>query len=129
MHRVVLERMLGRALGTEEHVDHINNNGLDNRRSNLRLSTIAQNQHNAKISSANSSGYKGVSFDRKDRKWAANITKNCKLLSLGRFTSIVDAALAYDKAAVRLRGEFAKTNYPAFAHESARLLEKYEGLV
>lgn len=68
MHRVIL----GVAPGVE--VDHINRNRLDNRRSNLRLATRSENARNTKRSIQNTSGYKGIQFDRVSRRWSATVT-------------------------------------------------------
>lgn len=73
LHRVILGRMLGRDLVKGEMVDHINGNGLDNRRENLRLANPSQNSRNAKLRSDNKSGFKGVSWVRNRKKWVAKI--------------------------------------------------------
>jgi hypothetical protein len=90
-------------------VDHINRNPLDNRKSNLRLCTIAENSRNSGIiSSRNTSGYKGVT--KSSKKWLARIEFNGKKMYLGSFNTPQAAAEAYDKKAVELFGEFACTN-------------------
>ena len=97
-------------------VDHINGDGLDNRRSNLRVVTQAQNTKNrSKQRSATSSPYKGVSWHKhkQHNKWSAYITANGHRKHLGYFSDPVDAAKAYDSAARELFGEFAKLNIPA----------------
>ena len=91
-------------------VDHINHDTLDNRRSNLRACTCAQNAYNKKLSSANRSGFKGVCWDRERSMWVAHIKLNGSNRKLGRFKQAVDAAAAYDTAAHNLFGEFALTN-------------------
>jgi hypothetical protein len=110
MHRVVLERVLGRALVKGEEVDHKNRNGLDNRRENLRLASRLQNVRNRSIPGNNGSGYKGVSWDKRIEKWYAYITFNYKMKALGRFADIKDAARAYNRAALEYHGEFAYQN-------------------
>lgn len=91
-------------------IDHINNDGLDNRRENLRVCTLKENQHNQRISSRNTTGYKGVHKCRNkglvSDKWTASI----KSKYIGMFDSPIKAALAYDNMAIKLFGEFAKTN-------------------
>lgn len=91
-------------------VDHINRNRLDNRRANLRLCTRRQNLWNAGISSTNTSGYKGVSWDKKNKKWEANLRLPNKSLKIGRFAKLEDAVMAYNHAVKKHRGEFAVTN-------------------
>lgn len=109
MHRVILEDMIGRKLNEGEYVDHINGNGLDNRRCNLRLATHQQNCANRrKQLTPKSSQYKGVTME-KDKKWKARIRHNNELIYLGRFSAEHDAHLAYVEASKRLFGEFANT--------------------
>ena len=108
MHRVIMERILGRELEPGECIDHINGNGLDNRRCNLRLATIIQNNFNKRISSLNTSGYKGVYWRPDKKKWAAEIRANGKRLRLGYFDSAEYAYDAYCEAAKEMHGEFAR---------------------
>lgn len=91
-------------------IDHANNDSLDNRLSNLRLCNNQQNQANAILSKVNTSGYKGVSWHIREKKWIARIRYNKKLVHLGYFTDIVEAAKAYDNAAIFYNKEFAKGN-------------------
>lgn len=107
MHRAVLSRMLERKLLTSEQVDHINGDPLDNRRSNLRLATHAENQRNKGRYSNNTSGYKGVSWAKKENKWQAQISFNGKVKYLGYFATAEDAYESYCKAAKELHGEYA----------------------
>jgi len=109
MHRLVLEFY---DIHTFKMPDHINHNGLDNRISNLRKCTSAQNQANTKIRSDNTSGYRGVKKRKDSGKWTAVIQVNKKAISLGVFTSARKAAIAYDKAATMHCGEFATLNFP-----------------
>lgn len=95
-----------------EEVDHINGNGLDNRRSNLRPSTRMQNARNQGPKSNNKSGYRGVCWDKARGKWKAEIGKNNKNCFIGRYDTKEDAARAYDKAAKEWGGEFVKLNFP-----------------
>lgn len=90
-------------------VDHRNHNLLDNRRRNLRVCTWAENQRHRRKFKNNTSGYKGVSFQA--GKWVARITADYKSHYLGRFATAIEAARAYDEAAVRLHGEFAHLNF------------------
>jgi hypothetical protein len=91
-------------------VDHIDHNTLNNQKMNLRLCTNRQNHYNLKIRSTNTSGYMGV-HPYKNR-WVAQITAGDKKKYLGRFVNVEDAARAYDSAAVKFYGEFARLNFP-----------------
>ena len=94
-------------------VDHRNGVSLDNRRSNLRLATHAENACNRpKIRSKTSSRYIGVYFEKRTGRWTSKIRIHGKRLWLGRFASELDAAHAYDKAAMKYHGEFARLNFP-----------------
>lgn len=104
MHRMLLKAPTGL------DVDHINGNGLDNRRENLRLATHAQNQCNQKIRTDNSSGYKGVRWHSGDRRWRARITFQGREIWLGNFSTAELAHAAYCSAAQKLHGQFARFN-------------------
>lgn len=109
MHRVILDAPLGLT------VDHINHNGLDNRRSNLRLATLSQQNMNRPLQSNNKVGFKGVRRSTRPnlkRPYEAYIVSNRKQRHLGMFVTAEEAALAYDRAAVELFGEFACLNHP-----------------
>lgn len=93
-------------------VDHINGNGLDNRRANLRPATRSRNQQNRSLPSNNRSGFKGVSYARARSRWAAYIRVNGRAINLGRYLTAEEAARAYDAAARELHGEFARLNFP-----------------
>ena len=97
-------------------VDHINGDGLDNRRSNLRHATLSQNQANRRSRADSMSGYKGVSWHKQRRRWYARICVNGQTRGLGLYESAEDAALAYDAAAIASFGEFAATNFPVEGH-------------
>ena len=88
-------------------IDHINGNGLDNRRSNLRIATCSQNNYNRTKSSGTSSRFRGVYFDRDKSKWAAQIKKYGKVTYLGSYGSEKLAAAARRKKEFELFGEFA----------------------
>lgn len=107
LHRVILERKLGRPLETGEIVDHISGDVLDNRRENLRLATHTENMRNRKIAKHNKSGYKGVRFISKKKLWRAEITINGKKKHLGYFDTPEHAHQAYCAKAQELHGEFA----------------------
>jgi hypothetical protein len=95
-------------------IDHINGDGLDNRRSNLRVCPHQKNAWNAirRNKSTITSGYKGVSWYRRDSRWRAYVVIDAKQTHLGYFDDEVEAAMAYDKAARELFGEFARVNFP-----------------
>jgi hypothetical protein len=107
MHRVVLEGHLGRALGRREQVDHANGDALDNRLCNLRVATTAQNMWNRGPPKHNTSGAKGVTWDRSRGRWMATIQANGRRRSLGRFVDKERAVAAYTRAATEIHGEFA----------------------
>jgi hypothetical protein len=91
-------------------IDHIDGNGRNNRLSNLRSATHAENLRNRGAPSHNSSGIKGVSFETATGTWRAQITVNYKAINLGRYPTIELAAQARRAAAERLHGEFARAN-------------------
>ena len=94
-------------------VDHINHNGLDNRKANLRLATCAQNTYNRKqFRKDKTSKYTGVSWRKYKKKWAAIICYKRKNIIIGYFKDEKQAAKAYDKAAKKYHGEFASLNFP-----------------
>jgi hypothetical protein len=94
-------------------VDHEDGNGLNNRRSNLRDATGTQNSANQrKRVRPASSKYKGVTWDRRDRKWRAQIKDGPRYRGLGYFRTEEEAARTYDTAALAAWGEFALLNFP-----------------
>jgi hypothetical protein len=105
MHRVILELQFKDGI----QVDHINHNGLDNRRRNLRVCTPAQNQHNCrKLDSRCPSRHKGVTCYK--GRWMARIVKDYKTYHLGRFDTEKEAAQAYNTKALEFYGEWAYLN-------------------
>lgn len=105
MHRVIMN-----ARKTQE-VDHINGDGLDNRRCNLRLCTRSQNMGNVKAYKNSSSRFKGVSWNKINKNWRAYIRVNGKMLNLGSFKSEIEAAKAYDNKAIEVFRTFACLNF------------------
>lgn len=102
LHRAILNAQDG------ELVDHVDGNGLNNRRSNLRICNSAQSAQNRGRKVTNKSGYKGVYWFAKSQKWRAIIGANGKKHHLGCFGCKTAAAVAYVAAAKRLHGEFAR---------------------
>jgi hypothetical protein len=108
--RVTLHRFVA-SPKESEMVDHINGNGLDNRRCNLRICSMADNCRNRGKTSRNSSGYKGVSLVQgASNRWFAQIRANHKNIYLGTFNTPEAAHDAYKAAAIKLHGDFAKFN-------------------
>ncbi|MHC4461417.1 MAG: AP2 domain-containing protein [Planctomycetota bacterium] len=109
--RISMHRMI---MNTPPHLvcDHINHDGLDNRRAYLRNCTIKQNNANSRSAKNASSKYKGVSWNKTRKKWAAYIKKDYKQLYLGLFENETEAAKVYDKMAKKLFGKFAQLNFP-----------------
>lgn len=95
---------------TEVEVDHRDGNKQNNQCSNFRPSTRAQNTQNVGIRKDNSSGYKGVGWFKVERKWRVRIQAQEKSIFIGYFDDVVEAAKAYNSAAVRYHGEFAHLN-------------------
>ena len=89
-------------------VDHEDGNGLNNQRSNLRSATRAENQWNVRLRRDNTSGVKGVTWDRQAGKWLVRIRVNGKRINLGHFGDLDDAAAAYAEAALVYHGDFAR---------------------
>jgi hypothetical protein len=106
LHRLIM----GLQFGDKRQVDHINRNPLDNRRSNLRICEQRQNSRNRGKTKRNKSGYKGVSFHARTKKWQADIAHEGKGYYLGIHATPKEAALAYNKAARKYHGEFAYQN-------------------
>lgn len=107
MHRIILNLNKG----DKNQVDHINGNGLDNRKNNLRKCNHSLNGANRK-SLGGYSIFKGVSFDKKRNLWTASLRFKYRRYNLGRFIQEKEAALAYDEFAYNKFGDFAKLNFP-----------------
>ncbi|MGB2808581.1 MAG: hypothetical protein WBC22_12630 [Sedimentisphaerales bacterium] len=106
MHRVIMNARPGQC------IDHIDHNGLHNRKANLRLASMAQNSWNKrKQRGKHSSRFKGVSWFAREKKWQARIQANGRKIFLGSFTREIDAAKAYDTAAGKYHGQFALLNF------------------
>ena len=105
MHRVILG-----LTDPKIQADHINHDGLDNTRINLRSCTQQQNNMNKSSRKNSTSKYKGVSWNKRDNKWQSHIRFNNKTIHLGYYTNEQEAAKAYNLKAKELFGEFANLN-------------------
>jgi len=102
-----LHRMIANT-GTGKVTDHINRDKLDNRRNNLRVCNSSDNNHNRALNNPN--GFRGITWNKRKRKWASQISIGNKNKGLGCFTSKIEAARAYDKKALELYGKYARLN-------------------
>jgi hypothetical protein len=100
MHHLILPKKKG------FEIDHINRNRSDNRRCNLRYVTSSQNTMNSSKRSDNTSGYRGVWWDKEKKKWRVEIMMNRKKIYIGTFVDIEDAAKAYKNKAIELFQEY-----------------------
>jgi hypothetical protein len=106
-----LHRLLaGLERGDGSQCDHVNRDRLDNRRSNLRVAAPHENGRNRNLYSNNTTGYKGVSFDKRSGRWEASIKVDYRKQFLGLFDSAEEAGAAYDAASVQVHGLFASPN-------------------
>ena len=104
LHRVIM----GEPKGSE--VDHINFDKLDNRKSNLRVCSKADNRRHVGLRKNNTSGFKGVSWHKLVKKWYATIQVDGKQISKGWFENRIDAAKEYDRLSKKYHGDFAHLN-------------------
>jgi hypothetical protein len=104
MHRFIMKPNKGMV------IDHLDGNPLNNQKNNLRICTNAENTRNSKININNKSGYKGVSYQENRNNYRAQIEFNNKKINIGDFIDPIDAAKAYNAAAVKYHGEFANLN-------------------
>lgn len=103
LHRVIMGNPI-------QKVDHINGNRLDNRKENLRIVDNFQHARNKSLSKSNTSGYKGVYFHKASNKFQAYIDPNKKRKCLGYYNDPKEAAQAYNQAATKYFGEYARLN-------------------
>lgn len=111
---IIMARLLMEA-PKRMQIDHINGNGLDNRKENLRVVTHQQNAWNTKKRKG-SSIYKGVRWFAQTNQWFVQICKDCKVLYIGLFDNEQHGAMAYDIWAKDLFGEYARLNFPQAIH-------------
>lgn len=116
MHRMIL------SASHRKWVDHKDRDGLNNQRGNLRFCNSALNQRNSKIRTDNTSGYRGVCWNKEQKRFSAYFyikrsesDKRQRRVHLGYFTTAIEAARAFDKAVSERFGEFANTNFPRSA--------------
>jgi hypothetical protein len=118
MHREIMKAI------DERLVDHRNCNSLDNRRSNLRFATRAENMQNRRKKKNTTSRFVGVHLYKPSNRWVCRITYQGKRIVLGRFDSETAAARAYDEAAKKYFGEFARLNFPQEDEKSRALFTR-----
>lgn len=107
MHRLIMNFPKGM------EIDHINGNGLDNRRCNLRICTRTENGSHRRLSSLNTSGYHGVSYcknEKRKKRWISVIRYGGRKHTLGRFYTKDEAAIVYNESAKKHHGQFATLN-------------------
>lgn len=109
-HRIVMAMVDGAWPDPDLDVDHKDGNPHNNRRANLRSCNRTQNAQNMKLMARSSTGLKGVRYHSRDKVWHARIRVAGRPIHLGSFRSDVEAARAYDLAAITHHGDFARTN-------------------
>ena len=114
----LLHRFIAGITDSKVQVDHVDHDGLNNRRENLRAATNTQNSRNSRLSANNTSGFKGVTWEKSRGLWQAQIYIAGRNYVLGHFASAQLAAVAYDTAACDHFGEFALTNQELRAEEA-----------
>tara|TARA_R110000868_G_scaffold146432_1_gene367237 strand:- start:666 stop:1151 length:486 start_codon:yes stop_codon:yes gene_type:complete len=107
---IFMHRLITNNINTKMQTDHLNGNGLDNRKINLRICTTSQNSMNRGLQINNTTGFKGVNYDKFSNKFRAQIRVNNIYKNLGYYIDPKDAARAYNEAAIKLHGEFANLN-------------------
>lgn len=110
IHRVIYHMFHGHCPPKPKVIDHVDNNPLNNRIENLREATPSQNRMNTSKVKNTTSGFMGVSWHKKNKKWAVAIRINGKKKFVGNFDDEIEAALAYNKAALERDPNFSKLN-------------------
>jgi hypothetical protein len=108
MHREILGKY--QEINSSHIVDHINRDGLDNRKVNLRVCNRSQNSANTKLNKRNTSGFRGVTWDKEKKRWRATLMNNGKNFRLGRFKLKEMAALKCEGKLIEIYGEFVNLN-------------------
>lgn len=108
---ILMHRLIMNIINPEIQIDHIDGNGLNNQRHNLRICTHQENHFNKKSRKNSSSKFKGVSWHSSHKKWRCVIGINTKHIHLGYFDNEKEAAYVYDIAAKQYFGEFANLNF------------------
>jgi hypothetical protein len=111
LHRVIGTRIAGRELARKEQVDHEDGNGLNNCRYNLRPASTINNAGNKRMSKNNTSGFKGVTFHKHNKRWQAQIGMNGRTRNLGYYDTPEEAHEAYVAAAIEYFGEYANNGH------------------
>ena len=124
MHRLII----GLSIGDKQECDHIDGNGLNNQKNNLRVCNKQQNQGNSGSTKNSTSKYKGVCWDQHNQKWHAQISMCGKAIHLGCFSSEEDAARMYDKVALFEFKKFARINFPRENYSDTELLSIRQAL-
>lgn len=114
MHRIIM------VASSNTYVDHISMDKLDNRKSNLRIVEFSDNIHNTRLRSTNSSGFKGVTFDRQTNMWRSSCIRNGNKFDLGKHSTPEEAALSYDSVVRDIDGIYARLNFPKKGELSCR---------
>jgi len=104
MHREIMQPQTGMV------IDHIDGDSLNNQRSNLRICTVSENVRNCSLYKTNTSGFKGVHWNQKKKRWVARVRLNGKAVLNKMFVEKIDAVKAYNEKAKEYFGEFARIN-------------------
>lgn len=110
LHRVILERKLGRVLRTGEIPDHRDLNKMNNTRDNIRLANGSKNMMNRPLGKNNTTGFYGLDYSEKHNAWRACVYVSGKRHDAGYYREKTDAAIAYNHLCLELHGEFATFN-------------------
>lgn len=103
-HRIIFKLITGD--DPKATIDHESGNPFDNRQGNLRSATMKEQSWNRKRVKTNTSGYRGVYWHKKDKKWHSQIVNNGVRRHLGQFTTAAEASVVYETEAYKTRGEF-----------------------